>query len=604
MKKIITVWLLVACIAMLILPTAAEPATPFDASVAEIERAVAAGVGTDTAGAAVVLVKNGTVVMADGFGYADLATRVLVTSDATFELGGFSSLFAATAVLHLAETGALSLDADIAAYLPADFMAELGLSHPVTTRQLLTGRAGFGGRIFDISFTNDSYCFESLAEALLADVPEQVTVPGTVYAYSEFGIALAAYIVEVVSGVSYEAYVEREILIPLGMTDTVLSFTADTVLKKPAVGYLAAGEGVFETPADGYRTYAGLYPATGAASTAADLARFLTWLTVDNGVLLQPATKAQLFETFANGIFTPAAMVLEAKGTVYTCKASTNCFGVSLALNRLSGQAVLVLTNTPENTLLSLPETMLVGQVPALSLPAGEPVELKPLCGTYLSVTAETHTFVGRMLAMQQRVAVTENDDGTLSFRGMRLTQIARGVFADVNGDAAVPAVQFLFDEEGEVSAVLTADGACYTPLPLYYARVPSALLFGALLLLAVRFLLAGALALARYVGDRNKEGEYAHVRFLLPELLAALLSVLVAVQLLVAYNAGAAVLSSFYLAMQIIVLLVGIGATVAYLFAFVSSVLNRKVHKRIAYAAILYLVFLFLICFWGFTVI
>ncbi len=604
MKRAVAVLLVVFLAFFAVLPIAADAVTPFDASIAEIERAVAQSVGKDTAGAAVVLVKNGAVMMADGFGYADLSTRVLVTSDATFELGGLSAIFVSMAALRLCDVGALSLDADIAAYLPAAFFEELGLSYPVTTRQLLTGRAGFGGRLFDISFTNDEYCFESLEEALLADVPEQVTAPDTVYAYSQFGVALAAYIVENVSGIPYHAYVTNEILIPLGMHDTVLSFTADTVPKKPIIGYHNTADGSFLQPAEGYRTYAGLYPATGAASTPADLARLLTWLVSDDGTLLLPATKAQLFDTVTSGMFAPAAMTLGARGSVYTCRSATNCFGISLALDRITGQAVLVLTNTQKNTLLDLPQAMLVGHAPAFSLPEGEHVELKTLCGTYLSMSGETHTLVGRMLAMQDRVTVSENDDGTLSFLGMRLMQIARGVFADADGAADQPVVQFLFDEAGEVSAVLTVDGAGYTPLPFYYARVPSALLFGLLLLLAVRFLLCGLLALARSVSGRSKGDEAIPLRFVLPDILAALLSLLVAAQITVAYNAGVAMLSSFYLAMQIMALLFGIGATVGYLFAFVSSVLDRKAHKRIAYTAILFLIFLFLICFWGFTVI
>lgn len=604
MKKAVAVLLVFFCIFSAVLPIAADTFTPFDASIAEIELAVAESVGKDTAGAAVVLVKNGAVMMTDGFGYAELSARVLVTADATFELGDLSALFVAIAALRLAETGALSLDADIAAYLPAAFFEKLGLSHPVTTRQLLTGCAGFGGRLFDISFTNDAYCFESLEEALLADVPEQVTPPGTVYAYSRFGVALAAYIVENVSGTPYHAYVTNEILVPLGMHDTVQSFTADTVLKKPVFGYHNTADGVFSQPAEGYRTYAGLYPATGVASTPADLARLLAWLVGDDGTLLQAATKSQLFDTVTSGMFAPAAMTLGAKGTVYTCRSATNCFGISLSLDRATGQAVLVLTNTPQSTLLDLPQAMLVGHAPAFTLPEGEMAELKTLCGTYLSVSGETHTFVGRMLAMQDRVAVTQNEDGTLSFLGMRLTQIARGVFANADGAANQPVVQFLFDEEGEVSAVLTVDGACYTPLPFYYARVPSAVLFGLLLLLAVRFFLYGLLGLARRISGRGGSDEATPLRLVLPDILAALLSALVAIQIMVAYNAGVAMLSSFYLAMQIMVLLVGIGATAAYLFAFVSSVLDRKEHKRIAYSSILFLIFLFLICFWGFTVI
>ena len=151
---------------------------------------------------------------------------------------------------------------------------------------------------------------------------------------------------------------------------------------------------------------------------------------------------------------------------------------------------------------------------------------------------------------------------------------------------------------------MVTADGACYYKLPFYYARVPATFLFGVLLLLAAGFALMGLFGLLEWLGEKNKDGERASIWFVLPGLLAALLGILVGVQVLAAYKTGAAMLSSFYFAMRVLALLVGIGATVSYVVAFVSSVLDRKQHKRIAYSAILYLVFVFLICFFNLTVI
>lgn len=604
MKRIFSVLLVVFLLVIYVLSISATVATPFDASVARAQEATAVAVGLDTPGAAVVLVRNGTVLMADGFGYADLSSRVLVTADTVFEIGELSGLLTAVAALTLVDSGALSLDADIATYLPAEFMAKLSLTYPVTVGQLLSSRAGFGGRIFDISFRKESHTFETLEEALLADVPEQIMTPGTAYSYSSFGIALAALVVEQASGIPYEVYLNDHVLTPLGMKDTVAMFSSNVDPKAYATGYTKVTEGSFMAPQNGGKSFAGLYPATGALSTAADLSRLLAWLVSDNEALMQASTKNLLFTTYYSGIFTPTALVLSRQGTAYTCHAKTACFGASLCIDTEKREAALVLTNVPQSTLLDFPLTVLAPTEVSPTLPVGEMVELKALRGTYAAATSEQHTFVGRFFTVQERISATVDEDGTLSFLDMKLTQIAPGVFADAAGDASTPVLQFLLDEEGEVTAVVTANGACYYKLPFYYARVPAAFLFGLLLLLAAGFAFMGLLGFFEWLGEKKKHGERAGIWFVLPGALAALLSILVGIQVLAAYKTGAAMLSSFYFAMRVLTLLVGIGATVSYVVAFVFSVLDRKQHKRIAYMAILYLVFVFLICFFGLTVI
>ena len=604
MKRIFSVLLVISLLAICVLPLSATVATPFDASVAMAQEATAVAVGVDTPGAAVVLVRNGTVLMADGFGYADLSSRVLVTADTVFEMGELSGLLTAVAALTLVDSGKLSLDADIATYLPAAFMAKLGLAYPVTVGQLLSSRAGFGGRIFDISFDKEDYSFETLEEALLADVPEQIMMPGTAYSYSAFGIALAAFVVEQIAGVEYGVYLSEHVLTPLGMKDTVPAFSAEADLGAYATGYSKVAEGSFMAPQNGGKSFSGLYPATGALSTAADLSRLFVWLMSDSETLMQASTKNLLFTTYYSGIFAPAALGLGKQGTAYTCYAKTACFGASLCLDTEKREAALVLTNAPQSTLLDFPVTLLAPAAQSPTLPVGEMVELKALRGTYAAATSEQHTFVGQFFTMQENFTATVNEDGTLSFLDMRLTQIAPGVFADASGDAATPVLQFLLDGEGEVTAVVTANGACYYKLPFYYARVPATFLFGVLLLLAAGFALMGVFGLLEWLGEKNKNGERDSIWFVLPGILAALLGILVGVQVLAAYKMGAAMLSSFYFAMRVLTLLVGIGATVSYVAAFVFSVLDRKQHKRIAYMAILYLVFVFLICFFGLTVI
>lgn len=601
MKRFSCILLALCMLLCLALPIAAADTKPFDVAVGASMEAVSASVGADTAGAAVVLYKNGSVVMSDGFGYADLSAKTLVTASTLFEIGEVSSTFVSVAALVLEGEGKLSLDVDIFTYLSADFAAKLALSYPVTVRQLLTGRAGFGGRIFDNSFDKEGHTFETLEEAILADVPAQVTLPGTAYSYSPFGIALAAFVIETVSGVSYNDYLTDKILAPLGMKNTY-PFVGETVPDGYAVGYVTAGQGNFTAPHNGGKTYAGLYPATGMVSSAGDLAKFISWLLGESDVILTKTARAQLLDTYESGIFRPTSLGFSACDGVLSRRAKTACFGASLALDRSKMEAVLVLTNTAENALLAYPETALSSTAPLPVYPTGELLELKTLRGTYASTALEQRSLVGRLLTSWNCFSVTPNDDGTLTFGEMHLVQVARGVFADAKGDGTTPVLQFLLDEQGKVTAVVTADGAVYQKLPFYYAKTVFSLLFGLVVILTCGFFLLGLYSLFEWLTWRDRKGERFGLLRFLPELLSAILALFIGLQIVLAYKLGTEVLSSFYFAMRVLSFLAGLGATVVYVLAFVLTVLDRKKHHRIAYAAVIYLFYVFLICFFGLT--
>lgn len=590
-------------LALLLLLLCAMPigaVAPADGAVAAAQAAVSGAVGVDTPGAAVVLYEGGSLKMSDGFGYANLDTRVLVTPDTVFEIGDFSALFVAVAALKLSDSGALSLDADIATYLPERFMRKLDLTYPVTTRQLLRGRAGFGGRLFDLSFEKPEHGFESLEEALLSDVPSQIFLPDTATHYSPFGIALVAFVIENVTGMTYEQYVGAEILSPLEMQNTVLHFSDKEQPPQAAVGYIYQADGSFTVAPRAGRSYAGLYPATGALSTAADMARFLGWLVSPDG----HAVKEQLFAAASGDVFGVSGMVLTAVGMRAVLQTATPYFSLSFSFDLRGGSAVLVLANVSDTALLDFPTAYLPLGSASAALPGGEMLDLKDLRGTYVSADAEYRTFVGRLDVAEKRISVRINDDGTLQFLDMRLVQIARGVFADADADTNLPVVQFLLDGEGEVSAIVTASGDTYTALPFYLSRVPAALLYGLLLLLTAWFLIGGVFALLRYITDRYNGDRSERAVVLIPQLVALLLAVFVGVQVLVAYRMGASALSSFYFAMRVMTLLAAIGTTVAYIIGFVATMIEREQHRRIAYTGIMLVVYLFVVGFWGLTII
>lgn len=219
-------------------------------------------------GGAISVVKDDRIIFAKGYGFADLKAGRRVTPDATlFRIGSVSKLFTWTAVLQLAEQGKLSLDQDINNYL--DFRIPDTYRRKITLRHLLTHRAGFE----DVSRGMTQYGAgpDSLGRYLRNHVPKRIFAPGDRIAYSNYGAALAGYIVERVSGEPYARYVERHILAPLEMTRTTVA--------QPPRGPLAAmaAKSYISTAEPTPTAYATVSPAPAGAitSTATDMAHFL-----------------------------------------------------------------------------------------------------------------------------------------------------------------------------------------------------------------------------------------------------------------------------------------------------------------------------------------
>jgi CubicO group peptidase (beta-lactamase class C family) len=168
-------------------------------------------------GATVSVIKDGKLFFAKGYGYADLETRRPVIADQTlFRPGSVSKLFTWTAVMQLAEQGKVDLHTDINTYLK-DFQIPATYPEPITLAHLLTHTTGFE-EFGEGLFILDGERMMPLAELMSLGMPARIYAPGEVVTYSNYGTTLAGYIVEQVSGLSFEQYIEENILNPLGMT--------------------------------------------------------------------------------------------------------------------------------------------------------------------------------------------------------------------------------------------------------------------------------------------------------------------------------------------------------------------------------------------------
>lgn len=266
------------------------PATPpYQQGVALLAaKAERARVDHEIPALAIALVADGRIVWARGFGWADSAAGRPATAATLFRAGSVAKPFTALGVLRLVEQGRLALDTAVAAVLP-------GVAEGATLRQLLAHRAGVQ-REPPVGHYLDATSPSLAATAASLRGRPAVFPPGTRFKYSNAGFAVAGHIIERVSGEPFSAWLQREVLAPLGMRAS--SFAPDTLALASAVTVTAEGR---RLPAPRFALGEG--PAADLATSALDLGGAVVALLQGRG----PVSAATL-DTMWRPQFSPAAL--------------------------------------------------------------------------------------------------------------------------------------------------------------------------------------------------------------------------------------------------------------------------------------------------------
>ena len=244
----------------------------------------------DLAGAVVVVVKDGQVLTQRGFGYADAAKRTPVDPARTlFRPGSVSKLFTWTAVMQQVEAGKIDLDADVNTYL--DFRIPLKDGKPATMRQLMTHTAGFEEHAKLTMFEDRKFQIP-LGELVKGGIPSRIYTPGTTPSYSNYGTALAGYIVERTAKMPFDDYVEQRIFRPLGMAQS----TFRQPLPKTFAPWMATGYRQLSTGPYKFEIV-GPSPAGGLSSTGADMGKFMISHLGQGAGLMKPETARMMHDT-------------------------------------------------------------------------------------------------------------------------------------------------------------------------------------------------------------------------------------------------------------------------------------------------------------------
>ena len=173
-----------------------------------------------------------------GSGVTHVENPLPVTDETIFQIGSITKTVTATLMLRLVEQGKLDLDERVKHYLPQFRVGDEGVSQRVTVRHLLTHMAGWTGDVFTDTGNNDDAMEQYVAQMTEF---EQLAPLNLTFSYNNAAFAVAGRIIEVITGMTYEAAVRELIFEPLGMEGSFF-FPHEVMLKRFAVGHRVTDE--------------------------------------------------------------------------------------------------------------------------------------------------------------------------------------------------------------------------------------------------------------------------------------------------------------------------------------------------------------------------
>lgn len=415
----------------------------------------------NVAGAVISVVRDGALIFAKGYGYADIAKKTPIYPEKTlFRPASISKLFTWTAVMQQVEQGKLDLDRDVNDYL--DFKIPPTFDKPITLRDIMTHRAGFEESIKDL-FVRSPEDLHSLSQYLQSHMPSRIFPAGITPAYSNYAATMAAYIVERVSGQNFNDYVEEHIFKPLEMHNSTFRQPLPETLKTSmSNGYILGS--------DDPKSFEWIQAApVGALSVSAlDMTHFMI-MQLQNGrygnaQVLKPETAIQMHARQEGWPKAMNAMCLgfyEQSQNGYRIighEGHTILFHSNLFLNLDANTGLFISYNSAGQSKLDL-SSMLFDKFmdryfPEISSQEPEqPItaqDVQSILGTYeLSRRAET-TFLALSTLLLNATVTANLKDNTISMTGfnglnqqpLHFREIAPMVFREVNGKAKIAFVK------------------------------------------------------------------------------------------------------------------------------------------------------------------
>lgn len=246
-------------------------------------------------GISIAMVKNGEVVNLNAFGKRSLKDDLPMETNTHLPIGSVTKSFTATAVSMLVEEGKLDWDTPVIQYVPWLKLQKEEVQNNATLRDLLSHNTGMAK--YD---AHAVFCTKDDRKEMIEDL--QYLEFGTEFRsgvqYSNQMVMLAGYIVEVVSGMSWEEFVQERILNPLGMTNTTFKAEEIDQFDNYSFGYVFTGQDYMQTQ---FLPLRGVSPAGSICSTAEDMAKYVAFQMSDGMGLVSKESLDMMHTKQANG---------------------------------------------------------------------------------------------------------------------------------------------------------------------------------------------------------------------------------------------------------------------------------------------------------------
>ena len=449
---------------------AAEKQTPSGIAYSDIGSSIDSFIKEREAGlasCAVSVFDSDGVIYNGYYGYADIENDVKADAQTVYEWGSTSKMLVWTSVMQQWERGNIDLEADIRTYLPDGFLTKLQYpDEKITMLDLMSHKAGFQESFYENQEAAPDDVYDSLEDAVKACECWQAFHVGEYTAYSNWGTALAAYIVEQTSGEDYVTYVNENIFEPLGMEHSSidpLQRDNEWVAQKR---HELKCYGRFADPKDnmdlGECRYAvQLFPVGACISTLEDISRFgQAFVAEDCPLFKNDLTRDEMFG--ATSFYGDTDIVKNCHGLwtnqykVETLGHGGNTAGCTaeLEFDPISGLGIAVLTNEcGETAFCSGIPVLLYGHYTDRENVSGYDNEAEDISGVYYSKRSICDGAASGIQYMGSVFPLSRNDDGSYSVKLFGIT------FNDSIKFIPVGENQYIYDSNGMEMFVYVRDG-------------------------------------------------------------------------------------------------------------------------------------------------
>lgn len=300
------------------------------------------------------------------YGYSDIENKISADENTVYEWGSTSKLLVWTSVMQLWEQGKIDFETDIREYLPEGFLKKLQYEEEtITMENLMSHNAGWQESTYENQEATEEELDESLKAALRRCEPYQAYHVGEYTAYSNWGTALAAYVVEWVSGEDYVDYVHKYIFEPLGMKHTCLDphrsdneWVRDK--REELKCYYRGAEEKYNEDLGVCNSWVQLYPAGAAIGTLEDFTTFAQAFVTENCPFFEKEETREVMLS-ATSFYGDSDIAKNCHGfwtSEYAVQTighagNTNGCTANLVLEPESGLGVVVFTNEPGESMFS-----------------------------------------------------------------------------------------------------------------------------------------------------------------------------------------------------------------------------------------------------------